>query len=107
MVRTEIDDFGKVYFSDHYEVLKYKDTGYGLLITHDGTFEPTTLEMITKDIDDLCAGARAEGYHNDEKWQIVKVQRIRRYNKDDVFCASSESRIAVALYDNGKVTILR
>lgn len=96
----------KVYISECYEVRKYKDN-CGLCIAHDGRCEPTTLEKVVEDINDSCKRAKAQGYNNDEKWQIVKVERNTIYDDDGVFCCSSETQKVVAFYDNGKVTIIR
>ena len=83
----------------YYDVVKYK--GYsGLVLYHQDS-----IEGVVNDLNDIVKRAKEQGYNNDEKWVIVSVEWERKWTDDEVFISSSERRTAVALYDNGNVTI--
>ena len=89
--------------NEWYEVRRLKGFSF-LCIPHDGRYEPTTLDKVIEDIREVCERAKANGYNNDEKWQIVKCESKTTYDMEYVFCNSIECKHVVALYDNGVVT---
>ena len=87
-------------FWHYYDVVRYK--GYeGLCIVHN-----ETMDGVISDINDIVKSAERSGYHNDEKWIIVSVECGTKLDEDGVFDSSWKKCVAVALYDNGKVTDL-
>ena len=102
MYKKFIGENSRCYHGEYYEVMRYKDRCY-LSIVNDGRLEPTTIEKIVEEINDICDRARAQGYNNDNKWLIVQVNYSTIYDGDGVFCTSSRYEKAIAFYDNGKV----
>lgn len=86
--------------STRYEVIS--PTGYsGLCIRRTDTFDD-----VVSEINASVARAKERGYNNDEKWLILRVEGYTDRGDDGVFVASSETRKAVAMYDNGTVTMI-
>lgn len=83
-----------------YEVIS-PDGCAGLGIRRTDTFEDTVRE-----INGSVERAKKRGYNNDEKWLILRVDGYTVRSDDGVFIASSTTRIAVAMYDNGNVTMI-
>lgn len=65
-----------------------------------------TLDDVVDEINGSVERAKERGYNNDEKWLILRVDGYTDRSDDGVFIASSETRKAVAMYDNGTVTMI-
>lgn len=85
------------YYGEHYKVDSVRDD-CGLTIQHDETFLGAV-----QDIRDAVARAKAKGYHNDERWQIIRVEVVSEYGDDGVFKSRTTTETAVGMYDNGQV----
>lgn len=83
-----------------YEVVS-TDGCHGLCISRKDTFDDVVIE-----INGSVERSKKRGYNNDEKWLILRVDGYTDRSDDGMFIASAVTRKAVAMYDNGTVTMI-
>ena len=81
----------------YYDVRSFDDT-HGLVIRKKDSFESTV-----ESIEDVVERAKAQGYDNDEKWLIIRVDWEKTFDEQGIFQKETTTRTAVGAYDNGTV----
>jgi len=82
----------------HFDVVSM-DGFHGLAVRNKDSFE-----LLVEEINEIAARAKRLGYDNDEKWMIVSVRLVRKWDDNGVFISEEISKTAYAYYDNGAVT---
>ena len=82
----------------YYDVRSFDDT-HGLVIRKKDSFESAV-----ESIEDVVERAKAQGYDNDEKWLIIRVDWEKTFDEQGIFQKETTTRTAVGAYDNGTVT---
>ena len=81
----------------YFEVISM-DGFHGLVVRQKDSFE-----LLVEEINEIVARAKRLGYDNDEKWMIVSVRLVRKWDDNGMFISEKISKTAYALYDNGTV----
>ena len=73
----------------YYDVRSFDDT-HGLVIRKKDSFESTV-----ESIEDVVERAKAQGYDNDEKWLIIRVDWEKTFDEQGIFQKETTTRTAV------------
>lgn len=89
---------GKKFDTTYFDVLSMDGSG-GLVVRNKDSFE-----LLVEEINEIAARAKRLGYDNDEKWMIVSVRLVRKWDDNGAFISEEIRKTAYAFYDNGTVT---